>query len=279
MEAVVLKTTLDLDECRRLAQDTSSQKNALIKGMVKSAPSDTFQPKKLIDKYRKAAPCSASWDDMSGKGLFKVCHKCTLHVYDFANCEISEAEELVLKRENKKNPVFFRRKDGKFLTTNCPAGVRQQQKLFALGAAVSCLLLMAVTAFLLSPPAPPPHPVVSDGPPPPPLDIMQRRITPVVIKKTPVTAGLAPAKRNKFMDVMMSGYQTMPSSYSMPPAAISPAQFVQTLPGMPPAVNRQPATQPAASASTAGSAASPAQPVQPGSDAQQKASPYVQYYR
>lgn len=156
LDSICLKTRLDPEACRKIAEGSSDKKVAQLKEIIESATAEPFVPLKLIDKYRKTTPCSARWEDMNGKGLFKVCHKCRLHVYDFSKTDQSDAEKLVLTREGKENPIFYRRNDGKFLTSDCPVAVAQRRQLIIASAAGALLVIALVTMAALAPPPPPP---------------------------------------------------------------------------------------------------------------------------
>jgi hypothetical protein len=161
LDSICLKTRLDPDACRKIAEGSSTKKVAQLKELIESASAEPLAPLKLIDKYRQTTPCSSRWDDMNGKGLFKVCHKCRLHVYDFSKTDRLDAEKLVLQREGKENPSFYRRKDGKFLTADCPVAVAQRRNLVIASAAAALIIIAVVTLAVLAPPAPPPAVTVS----------------------------------------------------------------------------------------------------------------------
>jgi hypothetical protein len=57
-----------------------------------------------------------------------------------------EADKLILKMEDRKNVVLYKRKDGKFLTSNCPVGVRT--KMMNIVALVLGLVLFATAAVV-----------------------------------------------------------------------------------------------------------------------------------
>lgn len=164
LDSICLKTRLDPDACRKIAEGSSEKKVAQLKEIIESAAAEPFVPLKLIDKYRKTTPCSARWEDMNGKGLFKVCHKCRLHVYDFSKTDQSDAEKLVLTREGKENPIFYRRNDGKYLTSDCPVAVAQRRQLIIASAVGALLVIALVTMAALAPPPPPPAVTVSPTP-------------------------------------------------------------------------------------------------------------------
>ncbi len=112
-------------------------------------PAVPFEQIPQIDKYRKAAPCSSSWDKMSGDGCLKFCYQCKLMVYDFSGMEMTEAQQIISKREQKENSVLYKRKDGKFLTKDCPVGVTKRLT-FRVLMAVPVLFVFAGIFFLIS---------------------------------------------------------------------------------------------------------------------------------
>jgi hypothetical protein len=160
LDGVCLRTTLDLEACRKVAADTTAKKEEQ-KEIVLTAPSEAFKKISPIADYKNAAPCRAQWEDMSGTEAFRICRQCGLHVYNFAGIDVADAKELVIKREGKENQSFYRRKDGKFLTSNCPVGVKQSMTTAGL---ITAGVLVAIIAIAIAVLAPPPRPVVISTP-------------------------------------------------------------------------------------------------------------------
>ncbi len=142
----LLKTILDRDAVRNVAA-----RLAAATGCAGSAP--PLEPVKLLEKYRKASPCKALWNEMDGTARARFCKRCQRHVYDFDQMELSEAESLVFQREGKSKVVLYKREDGKFLTNDCPVGMRR--KLFKVVATV-CGLLLLIGLMVVLALAPPP---------------------------------------------------------------------------------------------------------------------------
>jgi hypothetical protein len=159
MGPVAIKTLLDPDAMRRvfsrIAQDNESKLDAHL-----SAPGE-FRPKKRVTDYRKASPCSSVWDGTPGSERVRYCEQCRLQVYDFSAMDDAEAKEYVFKREEISEPTFYRRKDGKFLTSNCLVGAKREfnQMLVLSGGAV--LVIVLIVAFVMMPPPPVTKPVLT----------------------------------------------------------------------------------------------------------------------
>lgn len=79
----------------------------------------------MLSQMDVAAPCSSSWDKMSGDDKVRFCHECKLNVYNISNMSKAEAEELIRLAEGRLCVTFYRRKDGTILTDNCPVGLRK----------------------------------------------------------------------------------------------------------------------------------------------------------
>jgi hypothetical protein len=80
---------------------------------------------KFLDSIDVAAPCSASWESMTGGDRVRFCQDCSKNVYNLSDMTRKEAEALV--RENGEGRLcirFYRRADGTVLTDNCPVGLR-----------------------------------------------------------------------------------------------------------------------------------------------------------
>ncbi len=161
LDGVVLRTTLDLEACRKIASDTTAKKEEEQKDIVLSAPSESFKKISPISDYKKAASCPAQWESMSGTEAFRICRQCGLHVYNFNGIDVADAKELIVKREGKENQNFYRRKDGKFLTSNCPVGVKQSLMTAGL---ITAGIVLAITAITVAVLAPPPRPAVTATP-------------------------------------------------------------------------------------------------------------------
>lgn len=78
----------------------------------------------MLSQLNIAAPCTSSWEKMTGNEQVRFCHECKLNVYNLSNMSESEAEELVREKEGRLCVRFYRRKDGTVLTDNCPVGLR-----------------------------------------------------------------------------------------------------------------------------------------------------------
>ncbi len=79
----------------------------------------------LLDGLAIAAPCTVSWDSMSGDDRVRHCSGCSKNVYNISDMTRNEANEFL--RINGSTPcmTFYRRKDGTILTDNCPVGLRK----------------------------------------------------------------------------------------------------------------------------------------------------------
>ncbi len=113
------------------------------------------QPQKQVervDNYRVASPCSATWDNELSQEKVKICSDCQLYVYDFCNLDKNQAEELVCKQENLEKITLFRRKDGKFISRDCPVGLkrrlRELTRKICLTSAGFVLLVMVAISFI-----------------------------------------------------------------------------------------------------------------------------------
>lgn len=78
-----------------------------------------------LEAIEIAAPCSMSWDEMSGDEQVRFCNQCDKNVYDLSALSREEAESLVERTEAKICVTFYKRSDGTVLTDNCPVGLRR----------------------------------------------------------------------------------------------------------------------------------------------------------
>lgn len=93
---------------------------------------------------RVAAPCTASWEGMSGNESVRFCAQCSLNVYNLSGMTRKEAETLVTNSEGRLCVRFYRRADGTILTGNCPVGLRALKRRFS---RVTNALLSSVLGF------------------------------------------------------------------------------------------------------------------------------------
>lgn len=142
---VTVKTILDPDAMRKVFARKTAEMEVRLEELASSP--QAFVPEKCVEKYRAASGCDSLWDNMAGSERVRYCQKCNLQVYDFANTSQEEAEELVFQREAKKNVIFFKRKDGKFLTVNCPIGSRNRMAAL-LSVGVSALGLLGLIVIV-----------------------------------------------------------------------------------------------------------------------------------
>jgi Carboxypeptidase regulatory-like domain len=106
-------------------------------------------PNNCLDNVRVAAPCSVSWESMSGTNVVRFCDQCELHVYDFSQLTREEAESLVAGTEGRICGRLYRRADGTILTKDCPAGLRAIRRRVGrmATAAVAALLSLGANVF------------------------------------------------------------------------------------------------------------------------------------
>lgn len=81
-----------------------------------------------LDSIRVARPCKADWDRMEGDDRVRLCGDCRMNVYDLSALSADEARGLLEKHEGRICVRFWRRRDGKVLTSDCPVGVRSARR-------------------------------------------------------------------------------------------------------------------------------------------------------
>src|SRR5215203_982280 len=102
-----------------------------------------------INKLRVAAPCSVSWEAMTGDERARHCDSCQLNVYNISEMTRAEAEDLITGREGRLCIRLYKRADGTVLTKDCPVGLRAYQKRIArfAGAALATVLGLFSVSF------------------------------------------------------------------------------------------------------------------------------------
>lgn len=161
LEPNFLKTMIDKEAIRRVFGKVITQKEDQLREQSDSVTAAPPKPKVPIEKYRKASPCQSSWDQMSGADRYRLCDKCKLFAYNFESMDLQEVEDLLFKREGRKDLAFYRRQDGKFLIRDCPVGLKQKNTTRLAIAAGVGFAVAALISFVVARPSIPP--TVSQG--------------------------------------------------------------------------------------------------------------------
>ena len=104
----------------------------------------------ILAKVNVAAPCTASWDAMSGDDKARFCGHCEKHVYNLSAMTSDEAAALVRNTEGRLCVRYYRRADGTMLTADCPVGAsakraRTKRNIVALAGAGAALAAYRLT--------------------------------------------------------------------------------------------------------------------------------------
>ncbi len=89
----------------------------------------------MLATARIASPCSADWYEMTGDDRVRFCGACRKNVYDLSSMTAPEAEALMKEKGVDLCARFYRRRDGRIMTSDCPVGVHMKW-LNRVGAAV-----------------------------------------------------------------------------------------------------------------------------------------------
>lgn len=143
------KTALDPEACKRVLTQLMTRKEIQLRDQK---PLE-LQPLTPIEKFKPASPCAADWEGMLGANRVRFCKLCKQQVYDFSSIDKAEAEDLIFQREGKRNPLLYKRRDGKFLTTDCSVGANRKRTMI-ISIIFGVLLLVGVLAFLILNPHP-----------------------------------------------------------------------------------------------------------------------------
>lgn len=102
-----------------------------------------------IEASRRTSFCPATWTEMSGTNRFRLCEQGKHYVYDFNGMSRKEAECLVFTREGTEGTInFSKRSDGRYVTRDCPVGVKLRKQ--RLGAAIAVLTVVIAACCLAS---------------------------------------------------------------------------------------------------------------------------------
>ena len=101
-----------------------------------------------LENIQIAAPCSATWAEMSGDARVRHCQFCRKNVYNISEMSRVDAENLIRQKEGNLCVRFYQRADGTILTDNCPVGLRAiRRRLKWVAAGVAALLGFGVTSI------------------------------------------------------------------------------------------------------------------------------------
>ena len=109
----------------------------------------------VLPNIHVAAPCPASWDEMTGDRRVRACSHCKQNVFNLSAMSRADAEELIRSKAGDLCAQYYRRADGTILLADCEVGLarRRTNRRFAAGAA---LLLAGTAAIAMRPGAPKP---------------------------------------------------------------------------------------------------------------------------
>lgn len=143
----IKKTVLDHGAIKDFLDKSLTDKNTKLAERLKAEPRPVKELKR-VETFRQSPPCAAPCEEASKKGRVAQCTQCPLLVYDFTDMDDAEAQKIVTKQEGKENAVFYKRKDGKFLTKPCPvAATRQRNTTIVIVSAV--VILGSIAALWL----------------------------------------------------------------------------------------------------------------------------------
>lgn len=237
IDPVIAKTKIDLEACGMVMSQALASKEEKVKEL--KTTSTTYEPIKIVEGYKKAVPCDAAWENMSGTDQFRLCSKCRLNIYDFSNMNDDEAKALVFKREALTPEIFFQRKDGRFLIRDCPVAVNRARTL------VACIVgggLLTISLFYWAMTQPPPKPAITTTPETAPSGTSAARSSFSNSKTLPAESGKPSSTSGKYsFTYTNSGQTATPTQLYSTPAAPPPQQAGFKLPDAAPIPELPPA--------------------------------------
>ncbi|HET7503756.1 MAG TPA: hypothetical protein VFK02_22200, partial [Kofleriaceae bacterium] len=92
---------------------------------------DEFQARArlpVLDNLGVAAPCTVSWDGMTGDDRVRSCAQCHKNVYNLSDLTREQAEALIREREGSLCVRYYQRADGTILLKDCEVGVKRRKR-------------------------------------------------------------------------------------------------------------------------------------------------------
>ncbi len=148
------KTMLDHAVLWDTVAKAAAEMEVKVAEQLKERVYEPVKPFEPITKYKKASPCCSIWENTSPGERFRYCGTCQLHVYDLSGLELQQAEELIRKRENLSKITLYKRADGKFLTRDCPVGLKKRRNIIFASVGGCLLVALVLAALLMMPQAP-----------------------------------------------------------------------------------------------------------------------------
>lgn len=79
----------------------------------------------MLNDIRIAAPCTVSWESMSGDDQVRFCGSCEKNVFDLSTLSADAAVDLIREKQGRVCIQIYRRRDGTVLTGDCPKGLQR----------------------------------------------------------------------------------------------------------------------------------------------------------
>lgn len=137
----------DLAETDTTLANLTTERGKLVRELEDLEKRLEHAPRSALDTLRVASPCSADWRKMTGDSRVRMCAECNKNVYDIS--AMTEAEALaLLRRESGACVRFYKRADGRVMTSDCPVGVVDRRKRLRILAVASVPLVAATVAAL-----------------------------------------------------------------------------------------------------------------------------------
>ncbi|MCA9800618.1 MAG: hypothetical protein KC777_01465 [Cyanobacteria bacterium HKST-UBA02] len=151
----VARTMLDTELIREQLTESIQRMEALAEEEVKRKALEPKPEFIEINKFEIATPCKWKWNDEEITGHVAYCELCGIQVYNFEGLQLPQAEKIIFQREGKTNPTLYKRKDGKFMTQDCPVETRKQKNIRTIVIAIIAFFVFFVILIpLLSPKTP-----------------------------------------------------------------------------------------------------------------------------
>jgi hypothetical protein len=137
----------DLTETERALDRLTTERGALQRELENLEQRLPQPPLTALDTLQVASPCTADWRKMVGDDRVRMCAECNKNVYDIS--AMTEAEALAFLAKDAGACVrFYRRADGRVMTSDCPVGVIDKRKRLRILTVCSVPLVAASVAGL-----------------------------------------------------------------------------------------------------------------------------------
>jgi hypothetical protein len=130
----LIRTARELSLLRDQEAELMTEQHSVKRALEREGLAKRSLP--VIGSISIAAPCPASWAEMSGDEHVRMCKTCKKNVFNLSEMTTEDASRLLQDSEGKICVRFYERSDGTVMTADCPEGIKRRERRNALRGAM-----------------------------------------------------------------------------------------------------------------------------------------------